>query len=71
MNYLSVGKETLTDFRNLLMSSKYQEARSLLECKQEEFQKPLKLFGEKCSEWESHAAPTGGCFCYIFGPRGV
>jgi len=36
----------LSDFRNLLLSGKYQEARSLLECKQEEFQKLSQSFSE-------------------------
>ena len=44
MNYLSQEKDTLSDFLNLLRSGNYQEARSLLECKQEAFQSLSKTF---------------------------
>ena len=44
MNYLSQEKDTLSDFLNLLQSGNYQEARSLLECKQEAFQSLSKTF---------------------------
>ena len=44
MNYLSQEKDTLSDFLNLLQSGIYQEARSLLECKQEAFQSLSKTF---------------------------
>ena len=38
MNYLSQEQNTLSNFRNLLQARNYQEARSLLVCKQEAFQ---------------------------------
>ena len=38
MNYLSEEKDTLSDFRYLLQSRNYQEARSLLVCEQQTFQ---------------------------------
>ena len=44
MNYLSQEKNTLRDFRNLLQARNYQEARSLLVCKQEVFQSLSKTF---------------------------
>lgn len=44
MDYLSQEKDTLSDFLNLLQSGNYQEARSLLECKQEAFQSLSKTF---------------------------
>ena len=39
MNYLLVNKETLRDFRTLLLSQNKQDARTLFERKQEEFEK--------------------------------
>ena len=42
--YLSQEKDTLSDFRNLLQSRNYQEARLLLECTQEAFQSLSKTF---------------------------
>ena len=44
MNYLSQEKDTLSNFLNLLQSGNYQEARSLLEWKQEAFQSLSKTF---------------------------
>ena len=44
MNYLSQEKNTLNDFCNLLQARNYQEARSLLVCKQEVFQSLSKTF---------------------------
>ena len=44
MNYLSQEKNTLSDFCSLLQSRNYQEARSLLVCKQEAFLSPSKTF---------------------------
>ena len=44
MNCLSQEKDILSDFRNLLQSWNYQEARSLLVCKQEAFQILSKRF---------------------------
>ena len=38
INCLSQEKDTLSDFRNFLQSWNYQEARSLLVCKQEAFE---------------------------------
>ena len=63
MNDSSQEKDTLSDFCNLLQSRNYQEARSLLECKQEAFQS---LSKNVCSECESHAAAAGVCFCNVF-----
>ena len=44
MNCLSQEKDTLRNFRNLLQFWNYQEARSLLVCKQEAFQILSKRF---------------------------
>ena len=44
MNYLTQEKNTLSDFRNLLQSRNYREARLLLVCKQEAFQSLSKTF---------------------------
>ena len=44
MNYLSQEQNTLSNFRNLLQARNYQEARSLLVCKQEAFQSLSKTF---------------------------
>ena len=44
MNYLSQEKNRLSEFRNLLQARNYQEARSLLLCKQEGFQSLSKTF---------------------------
>ena len=44
MNYLSQEKNILSDFRNLLQSRNYYEARLLLVCKQEAFQSLSKTF---------------------------
>ena len=44
MNYLSQEKNTLSNFRNLLQSRNYHEARLLLVCKQEAFQSLSKTF---------------------------
>ena len=44
MNCLSQEKDTLSDFRNLLQSRNYQEARSLLVCQQEAFESLSKTF---------------------------
>ena len=44
MNYLTQEKNTLSDFRNLLQSRNYHEARLLLVCKQEAFQSLSKTF---------------------------
>ena len=44
MNYLSQEQNTLSNFRNLLQARNYQEARSLLVCKQEVFQSLSKMF---------------------------
>ena len=44
MNYLSQEQNTLSNFCNLLQARNYQEARSLLVCKQEAFQSLSKTF---------------------------
>ena len=44
MNHLSHEKNTLCNFHNLLQSRNYQEAWSLLVCKQEVFQSLSKMF---------------------------
>ena len=44
MNYLSQEKNTLSEFCNLLQARNYQEARSLLLCKQEGFRSLSKTF---------------------------
>ena len=44
MNHLSHEKNTLCNFHNLLQSRNYQEAWSLLVCKQEVFQSLSKIF---------------------------
>ena len=46
MNYLSQEKDTLSNFLNLLLSGNYQEARLLLQCKQEAYQSLSKTFAQ-------------------------